>query len=276
MALSTRFLLSDRLLLSNRLLLALVMAAWSAPAHAADPGVAAKLDALVRAYPDELAGHDDASLIWRDGVRMPVDDGRPRKSFEETLRAASILDQMRLAYPKGSRAAPAAQDDDPGRFRNRAFFDKMYGDCSKNEVEARLATVSWMPKSWGKKLRVTSINGVASRLKAVSAELESLPPTLRDYAYPSAGTYNCRVIADSGTRSMHAYAAAIDLNVKFADYWLWKQGKTGPFSYANRMPFEIVDIFERHGFIWGGHWGHYDTMHFEYRPELLGMGGELP
>jgi hypothetical protein len=35
------------------------------------------------------------------------------------------------------------------------------------------------------------------------------------------------------------------------------------------MPREIVDIFERHGFIWGGRWYHYDTMHFEYRPELL-------
>ena len=26
---------------------------------------------------------------------------------------------------------------------------------------------------------------------------------------------------------------------------------------------------EKHGFIWGGRWYHYDTMHFEYRPELL-------
>jgi len=31
-----------------------------------------------------------------------------------------------------------------------------------------------------------------------------------------------------------------------------------------------VAVFERHGFIWGGKWFHYDTMHFEYRPELLG------
>lgn len=27
--------------------------------------------------------------------------------------------------------------------------------------------------------------------------------------------------------------------------------------------------FERHGFIWGAKWYHYDSMHFEYRPELL-------
>jgi hypothetical protein len=36
------------------------------------------------------------------------------------------------------------------------------------------------------------------------------------------------------------------------------------------MPEEIVAIFEKHGFIWGGKWYHFDTMHFEYRPELLG------
>jgi hypothetical protein len=43
----------------------------------------------------------------------------------------------------------------------------------------------------------------------------------------------------------------------------------GKGGYRNRFPYEIVAIFERHGFIWGGKWGHFDTMHFEYRPELL-------
>ena len=40
-------------------------------------------------------------------------------------------------------------------------------------------------------------------------------------------------------------------------------------KYENRVPEEIVNIFERHGFIWGGRWYHYDTMHFEFRPEFL-------
>ena len=35
------------------------------------------------------------------------------------------------------------------------------------------------------------------------------------------------------------------------------------------MPQKIVDAFEAEGFVWGGRWYHYDTMHFEYRPELL-------
>ena len=67
---------------------------------------------------------------------------------------------------------------------------------------------------------------------------------------------------------MHSYGAAIDLNLKFSNYWLW-EAKGSDIPYRNAMPRQIVDIFERHGFIWGGRWYHYDTMHFEYRPELL-------
>ena len=70
---------------------------------------------------------------------------------------------------------------------------------------------------------------------------------------------------DTGNRSAHAWGVAIDINTKFADYWLW--AKNG--AYRNQVPFEIVEVFERHGFIWGGKWAHFDTMHFEYRPELL-------
>ena len=71
---------------------------------------------------------------------------------------------------------------------------------------------------------------------------------------------------------MHAWGAAIDINTAYADYWLWhRTGGAAP-GYVNRIPPEIVAIFERHGFIWGGRWAHFDTMHFEYRPELLGQG----
>jgi len=59
------------------------------------------------------------------------------------------------------------------------------------------------------------------------------------------------------------------LGAKPSHYWRWS-GTTGePTPYRNAIPHELVEIFERHGFIWGGKWYHYDTMHFEYRPELL-------
>jgi hypothetical protein len=107
-------------------------------------------------------------------------------------------------------------------------------------------------------------------LSDVLALLEKLPPAMTRYLVPSAGTLNCRVIAGTDRMSMHAYGAAIDINTRFTDYWLWaKAPKAGLIPYRNRIPQAIVDVFERHGFIWGGKWYHYDTMHFEYRPELL-------
>jgi hypothetical protein len=68
---------------------------------------------------------------------------------------------------------------------------------------------------------------------------------------------------------MHAYGAAIDINTRFADYWRWVSDDRTPIRWRNRVPIQIVRIFEKHGFIWGGYWYHFDTMHFEYRPELL-------
>jgi hypothetical protein len=230
------------------------------------PAQTAALDTLVRAYPDFLVSHDGEVLIWNDGSRMPASDGRSDKSFVEKLRNPSILDQLSMHYPEGKPTA--SPQSDPGRFRNIAFFDKMYGDCTKGRVQRTLATVAWLPESGGGLAQVTTVNAVADRLRAVSEELDRLPPELKKYAYPSAGTFNCRAVKDTGNRSAHAWGIAIDINKKFADYWLWDENRT----YANRIPFEIVDVFERHGFIWGGKWGHFDTMHFEYRPELLPMG----
>jgi D-alanyl-D-alanine carboxypeptidase len=181
----------------------------------------------------------------------------------------SILDQVALPYRVGHPSAPPAMNDDPGRFRNEAFFLKLYGDCRKGEVDRQMVTLTWLPKTYGKTVRVTKAQGVADHLKAVSIELDRLPPAISRAAYPIQGVLSCRPVADTGKMSMHGYGAAIDLNGDFSDYWLW-QKKTDPIPYRNRMPLEIVDVFERHGFIWGGRWYHYDTMHFEYRPELLG------
>lgn len=235
----------------------------------ATPGVAASMDDLLRAYPNALASFDGGNLIWRDGTRMAVDDGRPGKSLEEQLRNGSILDQLRLIYPAGAAVASAPQQD-PGRVRNRALFDKLYGDCHAGQVAPALVPVVWLPSTWGHVVRITSINGVDRRLAEVSRELDGLPAEDKKYLYPLAGTYSCRAVADTGQTSMHAWGAAIDINTRYSDYWLWRRGGGDPPPYVNRIPSDIVAVFERHGFIWGGRWAHFDTMHFEYRPELLG------
>ena len=138
----------------------------------------------------------------------------------------------------------------------------------------------WLPTKSNERLKVTTINGVAEKLSAVSRELDALPSEFDRFLVPSAGTYNCRVIAGTNRVSAHGHAIAIDIATKHAHYWRWaaekaaeKAGGTSAtaavLDYQNEIPMEIVRIFEKHGFIWGGRWSHYDTMHFEYRPELL-------
>ncbi len=228
---------------------------------------------LLAAYPDQLQRIDGNWLVWRDGTRMPLDDGKGQKSFADWLQNPDIEDMLAVPYPAGDVAAPPPKDVDPGRARNAAFFDKVYGNCRKGEVAKNLVTVTWLPKKSGQRLPFSKINGAARALQAVSAELDALPARYDVFLFPSAGTYNCRAIAGTKRLSAHGYGIAIDIALKHSDYWRnTKPGKDGAYTYRNEIPMEIVRIFERHGFIWGGKWHHYDTMHFEYRPELVGSG----
>ena len=230
---------------------------------------AADLNRLIAAYPDALDRIDGNWLIWRDGTRMALDDGTGPKPFAAWLATPDIEDTLAIPYPAGAGPIEPARESDPGRARNTVFFDKMYGDCRKGEVRGRLRQIVWLPTKAGQRLSVTSVNGVADRLDAVSKELDALPATFDTYLIPSAGTYNCRTIAGTDRVSAHGHGIAIDLAVSQSDYWKWGAKTPGAIAYRNRIPLEIVHIFERHGFIWGGRWYHYDTMHFEYRPELL-------
>jgi len=145
----------------------------------------------------------------------------------------------------------------------------MYGDCFKRRIVGRLRPIQWLPRHHGGRVLVTTVNGVDKALEAVSHELDKLPHGFVKYLKPTSGVFSCRRIAGSTARSMHAYGAAIDINDKFGNYWRRSRGSAKYPQWKNQVPIEIVRIFERHGFIWGGYWYHYDTMHFEYRPELL-------
>jgi hypothetical protein len=229
--------------------------------------IKADLDRLVRAYPDTIASHDGAFIVLKDGTRFPVSDGRTDKTFKELLESPDIDDMFFARYPANAEPKQPDINSDPGRVRFEPLFAAMYGDCKKNEVVKNLRTVKWLPKHGGGTVKVTTVNGVADALDRVSRALDELPDDVASYLVPAAGTYNCRKVAGSRAISMHAYGAAIDIDTRYADYWRWSPGETP--RWRNRIPVAIVRIFEQNGFIWGGAWYHYDTMHFEYRPELL-------
>lgn len=226
---------------------------------------------LVRAYPQHLDRVEGNALVWRDGTRMPIDDGKGVKSGEQRLDDPDLKDMLAEPYPAGRWPAEPAAGADPGRVRNAAFFARMYGDCRKGEVVRRLQEVVWLAgTAQAQRVMVTRVNGVAAKLAQVSAELAGLPERFRPYLAPAAGGYNCRAIAGTSRISPHGLGIAIDIATRYADYWQWGgQDRTGVRGWRNRIPREIVEVFERHGFIWGGRWSAFDTMHFEFRPELL-------
>lgn len=256
------------------LLLMLMLAslcAWSAQARAQEPyQPSAQQRCLLESYPDQLCGATATEVLWCDGHRTPwpSQPSQPQ-SYAWLLDHASLRDQMHTPYLPGRSYPLPPLNHDPGRVRHEAFFRKMYGDSAR-QVRQHLAPVTWLPGYSGKALQVTTINGVDKKLQRVSEELLKLPPEiLRKVARPS-GTFHWRAIKGTERLSMHSFAIAIDIGVDNSDYWRWaRPDAEGHLTYRNRIPLEVVEVFERHGFIWGGKWYHFDTMHFEYRPELL-------
>ena len=256
-------------------LLAAALALVASPLSAAAGGSATAPTStaaarIAAAYPEHIARIEDGKVHWRDGAVTAFDDGQGDKPFEAWLDSPDVEDMLRLTYPRGPAAKPPPAGSDPGRARNHEFFVKIYGDCSKGGVARHLVDVVWLPAKYGKKIKVTRVNGVARRVAAISRELDALPKKFDRHLQPPAGTYNCRAVAGTGRASAHGYGIAIDIATATSDYWRWSRpgpGRTP--AWRNRIPHEIVAIFEAHGFIWGGKWHHYDTMHFEYRPELL-------
>ena len=95
--------------------------------------------------------------------------------------------------------------------------------------------------------------------------------------------FNFRFISHTTRVSKHGLGLAVDINTLYNPYTKMADGvrivepATGE-AYLDReadFPYKITEgdlcwqLFAEHGFIWGGRWYHYDTMHFEYRPEIL-------
>jgi hypothetical protein len=228
----------------------------------------AKLTCLARYYAVEPSFEDGA---WfgklPDRKRLPFDDGRS-KSFDERLASPDLQDIFFVPYRTGPIEAVEAEGQDPGRFRVLALLSASYGPRPSRE-QVRTSFLG-LPVRVHRKI-TPALERVAKRLTAARERDASLRPFLRRLS----GGFAERTIAGTDRPSAHAFGIAIDLDTSMSDYWRWQKG---PHRWRNRIPQAIVDAFEAEGFIWGGRWYHYDTMHFEYRPELLDAtcSGEAP
>jgi hypothetical protein len=239
----------------------------SASASTAIPEVApAAVSCIVKYYGGE-ARRDPTGwvVVFADGKSIPYHDGTTR--IEDRYRNPTIEDLFEQRYHLGPITTPPV-DYDPGRIRSDTIFFAAFGHDAA-EVQKQLVAVSLAGKIFMVHKKVKPIvERVAARL---APELKK-SPSLADYFDKPGGTFNWRFIAGTDMLSNHSWAAAIDLDVPHSNYWRNEPGVASgakPIVWKNRYPQAIVDAFEAEGFIWGGRWWHFDTMHFEYRPELV-------
>ncbi len=225
---------------------------------------------LTHAYPD-ITSVSNGQVTFHNGSILTL-GSISNAPFVERLKNASITDQLSQTYPL--TFYPPKQYEDAGRLRNDAFFKTLYGS-TQAQVKVNMTTITWKPS--GTTLQFNKRNHAATQLQKVGDEIAEYKE-LMAYVNKSLGTLNWRVIAGTNRLSSHSFGVAVDFHLPkpLHKYWRWdgcsSEDKIFPYPKAllsDPKLHEVVKIFEKHGFIWGGKWASYDSPHFEYRPELL-------
>ncbi len=248
--------------------------------------------ALQQAYPDKIDGvefiNGDYALrvkgsrfFWAEGKLLP----------EELLsRSDEFSPHPFYRYPSGMpepvvsgsaaaeriRGMAANREENPPR-RYPGFFNTLWRIDDRASSWARMKTTYFL----GHKLEIH--RELLEDLAAVEEDIQALSLTdteVRRFVASLAGfdAYNWRAIAGTGSMSFHSYGVAVDLLPKsYAGkqaYWRWAAANFPewfalPYEKRYHPPEGFIEAFEKHGFVWGGKWVYFDTIHFEYRPEIF-------
>jgi hypothetical protein len=224
---------------------------------------------LILAYPEHITGIEASDgkvfLLMKSGRKIIYDD-KKEKTFEEKLNSADVQDMMEQAYPLSDINTLMPKDYSPGRIRCYPLMIEVYGH-SKEQIQANIINVS----TGCGNLSFNKSSKAAESLKKAMDELAVLSKGNRAVSsavFPTNGTFNYRRIAGTGRLSPHSFGTAIDLARDKRDYWKWASKEQGE-ERLKSYPREVVKVFEKNNFIWGGKWHHFDILHFEYRPELV-------
>lgn len=248
----------------NKTLTVLVLSLYSI-SSLADIG-----NCLTQAYPN-ISSVTNGVITFVDGATMPVGIVSDLP-FTQKIQNPSVADQLSQVYPLDFKIPK--QYDDAGRIRNDDLFKQLYGK-SAQEVKNNLVLVNWQPS--GKKIQFNKQNNASVQLEKVGNEIAKYPE-LKSYVATSLGSFNWRYIAGTKRLSNHSFGIAIDFKLpkNLHKYWRWDGCTTEDkvCSYPKQLITDpkmndVVKIFENYGFIWGGKWASYDSVHFEYRPELV-------
>ena len=222
------------------------------------------------------------TLYWADGKFLPV----------EELYRKDLYSTFLYSYPKEVPNPKDFTEEDIKHIKeytstdNRSeslgtaqfLYNFIYDVETRGKTEAHIKGHSFLKK------RTNAHQFIHGKLDLVQADIyEAAKSDAEVQSFldklDSADSYAWRSISDSGNRSFHSMGLAIDVLPKGWGqknlYWAWRRD-IDPQNWMlldlDRRwmpPAKVIEIFEKHGFIWGGKWIIWDNMHFEYRPEVI-------
>lgn len=204
-------------------------------------------------------------FVLNNGQKILYDDSKTR-TVEQCAGSENIKDILNQDYPLESIEEVMPKNCDPGRGRNYNLLEGIYGKGEKNiynnlkYIDTKAGTVLFTHKNKGD----IAIKNALDKCVELAKENKSI----NRFIYNRGGTFNYRVVQDTGKLSPHSFGIAIDLCKDDRDYWKWVDSSKGA-ERIREYPVEMVKAFEENGFIWGGKWNHFDSLHFEYRPEII-------
>lgn len=246
------------------------------------PGLLTNIRLVVGSWEFDVAGK---TFVWAEGRLLPKERAgqwlaySPQPFYQYTSKPPAVESWTRdqeLAVEKQLRTR-----NNTTVLRDGSFFDALWGIRNRGEADSRQKRLTLFG------LPVTVHENVVASLKKVEAAVKlSTDKETKDFlaSLRRLEGFNWRDIAGTQSRSNHAYGTALDLIPRTyggkAVYWLWSMPREGTnhwykWTWLHRWvpPKAVVAAFEEEGWVWGGKWMLFDTIHFEYRPEILALNG---
>ncbi len=235
--------------------------------------------------PDES---DTVTLYWAEGRLLPDSKLQEQTKYRNQFYRYSrtITDPAAFTEEEIQRVTTFGNTDNRRNspVTNPAFYNLLYDSAALVQVEKHIAGTSFLGKQIPIHTKITPpLRRVEQRITALAKTNSDVQKFLEDISVIYG--FSWREVRDTSSRSMHSFGIAIDILPQGYGqkiiYWNWEKNNGNsrwmliPLKDRWLPPQAVISAFESEGFIWGGKWGIWDNMHFEYRPELLILQGFL-
>ena len=239
-----------------------------------------KEDYLILVHIDGQPEYESEEFYWAGGKLLPEEKLCDKEKYTPILYhyPADIDDPEKMSkVQRESLKQECIEESQKETGSPMFFYDYLYDSFERSKLETHITKISYLGLTMKvhKKI-VEPAKRVEKRILQAAKTSKTVQTFLKELTIDA---FFWRVIKGTDRKSFHSLGIAIDVLPKNLHgkqtYWAWAKDKIGenwallPFSQRWFPPKEVIEAFEAEGFIWGGKWGIWDTMHFEYRPEIL-------